>query len=504
MVKSGSFGILSIALVCLGSGRAEFGLSRIVLSLSKGSNLKRGRSVPAHTFSFLHQAAPAKFPSLTVLICTSRTEAKGIGKMKETLAVRIAFLIVVALGAGKAAGGEWEQQVKFTAGRSGSEYFGEEVFIRGDRALVGAYADDNCRGAAYMYERGPSGWVRVARLTASDRHGSDYFGSALSVDGDCALVSAPGHSGYTGATYVFDRIGAEWTQTAFLGASDRKDGDVFGKSLSLSGDYALIGAYGNSDAGRNSGSAYIFERGVSRWTEVQKLVAPDAAEGDWFGRFVSLSGDYALVGAPFDYGVGEESGSAYVFERGASEWEYVTKLTASDAAGGDKFGWSVSLSGDYALIGAYGSGDAGAAYMFERRQSGWTQVDKLVADDAAPNDRFGYSASLSGDCALIGAYADDDAGDVSGSAYVFERRAAGWTQADKLTASDAAPGDWFGYSVSVDDGQAVIGAYGDDGRGILYAGAAYIFTPEPGTLSLLMLGGLAMLRRRRSCGGRAI
>ena len=182
------------------------------------------------------------------------------------------------------------------------------------------------------------------------------------------------------------------------------------------------------------------------------------------------------------------------------------KLTANDGAASDYLGVSVSIDGDCAVAGAYRDDDngdsSGSAYLFEKPAGGWdnmTETAKLTADDGATADFFGRSVSVSGDCAVVGAYYDDDNNGESGSAYLFERPAGGWedmTQTDKLTADDGAASDYLGVSVSIDGDRVIVGAYGDDDSGDS-SGSAYIFTPEPGALSLLALGGLALLRKRR-------
>ena len=253
----------------------------------------------------------------------------------------------------------------------------------------------------------------------------------------------------------------------------------------------MIGAPQDDDNGYSSGSAYIFERdGLGHWNEVQKLTASDGAEGDWFGRSVSISGDYAVIGARYDDDNGSFSGSAYVFERdGAGNWLEVQKLTASDGNPYDKFGLSVSISGDYAVIGAYLDDDngssSGSAYVFERDGAGnWSERAKLTASDGAASDSFGYSVSISGEYAVIGARYDDDNGSFSGSAYVFERGEFGnWSETGKLTACDGEEQDRFGYSVSISGDDALIGAWGDDDNGSS-SGSAYVYKIQPGPVCL--------------------
>jgi len=319
------------------------------------------------------------------------------------------------------------------------------------------------------------------KLTASDPAAGDQFGNTVSVSGDTAVVGAwsdDDAGSASGSAYVFTRSGSTWTQQQKLTASDAAAGDGFGWSVSVWGDTAVVGASSNDDAGSASGSAYIFTRNGSTWTQQAKLTASDAAEGEFFGCSVSVSGDTAVVGAQGNTAMLSRPGSAYVFTRNGSTWTQQAKLTASDAAAGDLFGDPVSVSGDTAVVGAYGNDDAGSwsgsAYVFTRSGGVWTQQAKLTASDAAADDWFGISVSVSGDTAVVGSDWDDDAGRNSGSAYVFKRNGSTWTQQAKLTASDAAEGDWFGVSVSVWGDTAVVGSSFDDDAG-LYSGSAYVF-----------------------------
>ena len=165
---------------------------------------------------------------------------------------------------------------------------------------------------------------------------------------------------------------------------------------------------------------YIFEKSGSGWTQIAKLLASDGAAHDEFGCSVSISGDTAVVGAVY----GSDSGSAYVFENSGSGWIQTAKLLATDGAGYDTFGYSVSISGDRAVIGSFYDDDkghdSGSAYIFEKTGSGWAQTAKLLATDGAATESFGFSVSLSGDRAVVGAVLDDDNGFHSGSAYIFE------------------------------------------------------------------------------------
>jgi len=369
-----------------------------------------------------------------------------------------------------------------------NDEFGVAVAVDGDVALVGAAGDDNTRGAAYVFERGIGGtnaWGLVAKLTAPDAAPDDWFGFSVAVDGDVALIGAYGNddagSG-SGSAYVFERnIGGTnaWGYVCKLTAADAASADYFGVAVAADGDVALVSASGDESF---RGSAYVFQRnagGTNAWGQVAKIVAPDGVPSDYFGVSVSVAGDVALAGAEKDDGLG----SAYVFERnigGTNAWGWVAKLTASDGASGDNFGYSVSADGDTALIGAYGSdGNRGAAYVYQRNFGGtnvWGEVTKLAATDGEGGDHFGWSVAVDGGTALIGAYKDDDDGSESGAAYVFERNANGpnaWGQVRKLTASDGSAGDWFGCAVAACGNTALIGAFHDDPSGT-FSGSAYV------------------------------
>ncbi len=215
-------------------------------------------------------------------------------------------------------------------------------------------------------------------------------------------------------------------------ASDGAAGDFFGSSVAISGDTAIVGAYFGDGNATDSGSAYVYRRdegGVDNWGEVTKITASDGVSSQHFGEGVAISGDTAIVGAREGAGNESMSGSAYVYRRdqgGVDNWGEVTKITASDGAAGDFFGRWVAISGDTAIVGAYfGDGnatDSGSAYVYRRDEGGvdnWGQVTKITASDGAASDTFGGSVAISGDTAIVAASLDDDNGKYSGSAYMF-------------------------------------------------------------------------------------
>ncbi|HRI68785.1 MAG TPA: FG-GAP repeat protein, partial [Polyangium sp.] len=336
-----------------------------------------------------------------------------------------------------------------------NDQFGAAVALSGDTAIVGARGDDSFQGSAYVFTRSNGVWTQQQKLTATDGAMGDWFGVSVALLGDTALVGAyrddSGTNTDQGTAYVFTRSNGVWTQQQKLAATDGAMGDRFGESVALSLDTVLLGAPGDDDNGTDSGSAYVFLRNGTTWTQQAKLTAADGAASDFFGNSVALSGDTAIVGAHFDdVGANADQGSVYVFLRSGTVWTQQQKLNATDGAGGDLFGYSLALSGDTALVGAVSDDiganpDQGSAYVFLRSGMVWTQQQKLTATGSAASDSFGVSVSLSGDTALVGApIYDVGAIPDQGSACLFTRSGGIWTEQQKLTAVDGAMGDLFG------------------------------------------------------------
>jgi len=379
------------------------------------------------------------------------------------------------------------------------DFFGSSVAVSGDTAVVGANGEDDAgsnSGSAYVFVRSGTVWTQQAKLTASDAAAFDNFGRSVAVSGDTAVVGAylDDHAGGTdaGSAYVFIRIGAVWMQQAKLIASDAAAVDNFGFSVAVSGDTAVVGAILDDHTSlMDVGSAYVFVRAGTVWTQQAKLTFASGGvmASDQFGWSVAVSGDTALVGANrFDdiFG-GVNTGAAFVFVRSGIVWTQQAKLSTEPFfAPAGEFGSSVAISGDTAVVGAAatnlpsGNG-SGAAYAFTRTGNAWTQQQRLIASDAAFGDAFGNSVTAADDIAVVGANSNDDAGTSSGSAYVFTRSGALWTEKAKLTASDAASDDFFGGSVALSGSTAVVGARRDDHAGGTNAGSAYVFVLDADT-----------------------
>ncbi|MES2593404.1 MAG: T9SS type A sorting domain-containing protein [Bacteroidota bacterium] len=414
--------------------------------------------------------------------------------------------------------------------RASGDVFGLAVSISGNYGIVGAQNEKEdatggntltYAGSAYIFELDNNGhWNQTQKLVPSDRSANDYFGGAVSINGNRAIVGAfekDAIGGITyshaGAAYIFERDGnGIWNEVKKLVAADTGTGDHFGYTVSISGTRAIVGSpidsedANGSNTINSSGSAYIFELdGNNNWMQTQKIVAADRAAADLYGASVSISGDYVIIGSyqedenPFGTNSINNAGSAYIFERnGNGIWIQTQKIVSSDRAISDRFGISVSISGQYAVVGAYLEDEdelgfntrsaAGSAYIFERDGNGnWIQAKKITASDRDPNDNFGQAVSIDGNYVVVGA--QNEAADINGAnirtsaggIYLFKRNGNGiWNSIQKIVTSDRATSDFFGTSVSISNGYILAGAHLEDediagGNQLISAGSAYIF-----------------------------
>lgn len=386
--------------------------------------------------------------------------------------------------------------------------FGTAVAVAGDTLVVGAPWEQSSAansGAVYVFVRSGTTWTQQAYLKASNTGADDKFGTAVALTSDTLVVGAPQEdSGATGidgdqadnsvvdsgAAYVFVRTGTTWTQQAYLKASNTGADDRFGITVAIVGDNLVVGAPqedsgatgidGNQadNSASNSGAAYVFVRSGTTWTQQAYLKASNSGADDYFGWSVTLAGDTLVVGAPQEDSGATESGAAYVFLRSGTTWTQQAHLKAAVVGAYENFGWSVTLAGDTLAVGApwedSGGDDSGAAYVFVRSGTTWTQQAYLKASNAGAFDDFGWSVVLSGETLVVGApwedsnatginsnQADESAAD-SGAAYVFVRSGTTWTQQAYLKAANTRMEDNFGWSVALAGDTLVIGAPWED------------------------------------------
>jgi hypothetical protein len=442
----------------------------------------------------------------------------------------------------------FSQQAYVKASNTGTgDSFGTSVAVDGDTVVVGAPYEDSSStgvggldndsasgsGAAYVFIRTGTTWTQQAYVKASNTGTGDQFGYSVAVDGDTVVVGAPledssstGVGGLdndsadgSGAAYVFIRTGTTWSQQAYVKASNTGAGDYFGYSVAVDGDTVVVGApYEDSsstgvggavnESASGSGAAYVFIRTGTTWSQQAYVKASNTGTGDSFGYSVAVDGDTVVVGARLEdsssTGVGgavnesaNGSGAAYVFTRTGTTWSQQAYVKASNTGAGDDFGYSVAVDGDTVVVGAIledssstGVGGAvnesasgsGAAYVFIRTGTTWSQQAYVKASNTGAGDRFGYSVAVDGDTVVVGAPLEDssstgvggavnDSASDSGAAYVFTRTGTTWTEQAYVKASNTGAGDYFGYSVAVDGDTVVVGALSED----IFAGAAYMF-----------------------------
>ena len=324
---------------------------------------------------------------------------------------------------------------------------------------------------------------QLFKLLADDGAELDHFGRSVAISGTTAIVGAPwddDNGSQSGSAYLFDTTTGR--QLFKLVSKDNAAEDQFGHSVAFSGTTAIVGSPNDDDNGSQSGSAYLFDLSEPKNpVQIAKLLPNDGTEGDGFGISVAISGATAIVGACCDDDNGDLSGSAYLFD--TTTGQQLFKLLPDDGAAGDLFGYSVAISGSTAIVGAYlddDNGDlSGSAYLFDTTTG--QQIAKLLPDDGAAFDEFGRSVAISGATAIVGAWNDDDNGLDSGSAYLFDTTTG--VQIAKLLPDDGAAADSFGWSVAISaDGigtTAIVGAGRDDDNGSS-SGSAYLFDVTDG------------------------
>ncbi len=356
------------------------------------------------------------------------------------------------------------------------DQLGGSIAMDGDYLVVGAPYEDSgatSTGAAYVYHKtGVNTWDAGVKLVASDPVADNRFGGSVCISGDYIAVGAMYPAG-SGSVYVFHRTGTNsWDSGVKINDPVPVVGNLFGISAAISGDYIITGT---SCDGGFAGEAYIFHRtGENTWDSGTKIVPSDLSVGDSFGYTAAIDGDYAVVGSFLKNG---ERGAAYIFHRtGTNTWDSGTKIIASDAAAGDRFGARVKISGNYVIVSAYqDNSNTGAAYIYYRTDTNtWDTGVKITAPDAQPGDTFGY-IGIKGDCAVVGAIFEDAGGYRAGAAYIFHRTGTNiWDSGLKIMAPVPHASDWFGYDIALFGSSMVITAPFDD-TAATDAGAVYIW-----------------------------
>jgi hypothetical protein len=359
-----------------------------------------------------------------------------------------------------------------TAAGVNLDYFGSSVAVSGDRILVGAprtFPSFAVMSSAYVFRYEDNQWVEEQKLTGTEGLRNDHFGSSVCLSGKWAFVAATqAQGGERAAVYAFRRDGSLWVQEQRLIATDGEGDNDFGRSIAASGDWLLIGA-------PNLRAAYLFREHDGRWVQQRKLQEGAMGVPD-FGNSVALEGNRALIGAP-ERGMIPGYGAAYVFRCDGKDWVEEQRLTAEHGRRDDRFGWSVSLSGDTALVGApEASAGRGSVYVFRRTGDRWQQEQALTQEE---RHSFGSSLCVLGTNAVIAADGQQGHRHEAGFVSVYRFEGTQWVLAKRLFASEGPDGDHFGDCVALGESLVLVGAphrhVGDEEGLDEYRGAAYVF-----------------------------
>jgi hypothetical protein len=379
---------------------------------------------------------------------------KGISQRLSLTAVIVAASLAICLaqfGPARAGRERNGASPKSLRGRAASEYL-KQSGLYDSLAAVSSFAEQS-------------------KLLADDGAAQDNFGYSVAVSGDTAVVGSPrdqvGGSAAQGSAYVYVRANGVWAQQQKLTASDGAASDEFGYAVAVEGDTVFVGRHNTQQlSNRTRGAVYVYTRSGSTWTQGPSILSGDGVEGDNFGVSLAVDGDTLVVGAQLkNNGTTFFQGAAYVFTGAGATWTQQAKLLADDGGFANFFATSVAVSGDTIVVGSPGqpgtSADngRGSAYVYARAGAAWSQQQKLLASDGAAGDQFGFSVGVSGDTVVVGARLDTvNSVGAQGSVYVFTRSGTAWAEQQHLFGVEQTQrNDQFGYAVAI-SGDAIASA----------------------------------------------
>jgi hypothetical protein len=469
-----------------GLGAARFGAA---LAISDGVLLIGAPNAEGGGAVYRSELAGSGWSVLARLPLPARSGAE----LGAAIAASRGLALIGSPGAGSGAGevrvlnivgGAQQVAVLLRSGGLPADRFGSAVSLDETRALVSAGAALLGEGAVSVYRRSGPSLTEIAQLDIDDGGISNRFGSALALTADGALIGADldrvGPNRGQGAVHWYLTQGASVSAAGRLDSGDGAMFDRYGTAVAVNGDIAMVGAYlEQTDAGAEAGAVHWFQRNGSEWSYRGRLESPDAAIEQRFGISVAMDGDYAVIGAYWDVvGDNVDQGSAYLFRREGEQWLFDTKLTASDGRARDLFGFAVAIKGDRVLVGARGARvpftDQGRAYVFRRSLSVWQEEAQLDLPEPSAFTFFGASVALTDDRAVIGApgYSKAPGPSSAGAVFVYARSGNSWVQLSGTLAPVPKTNAAFGFSVSADSDRALIGAFQD---GNALQGAAYVY-----------------------------
>ncbi len=359
---------------------------------------------------------------------------------------------------------------------------GSNVAIDNDYMVFAAVHDDengHSSGSVYIYHLENGIWGSEQKITASDGAAYDFFGCSVAIYNDYMVVGSHGdddNGKFSGLVYIYHLEDGIWGGEQKITASDGAAEDRFGDSVVIDDNYMVVGSTGDDDNGGLSGSVYIYHLEAGIWGSEQKITASDGAASDDFGYSVAIDNNYMVVGSYRDDDKGNASGSVYIYHLEAGIWGSEQKITASDGSASDSFGYSVAIDNNYMIVGSRNDDDngfdSGSVYIYHLETGIWGSEQKITASDGALDDDFGFSVEINNVSIVVGAKGDEKS---SGSVYVYHLENEIWGSEQKITASDGASGDYFGYGVGINNDSIVVGAEYDDYDGYS-SGSAYVYS----------------------------
>lgn len=374
-----------------------------------------------------------------------------------------------------------------------SELFGSFLAFSkdGSTMAVSSYFDSakgNYSGAVYIFKKQTDGsWVETQKLTASDGAERNYFGLSLAFSDNTLVIGSYGRNNSSGAVYIFDVNQNDiWSESQIITPSDLELYVHFGYAIAATKDYIIVGSPKDSQNGVQSGSAYIFKKELDgMWSEVQKIVSNDVAIRDNFGISVALFENTAVVGSYQDDDIGENSGSAYVFEKTSNTWSQVTKLNASNGLAGDYFAKNVSISNNTIVISSQNGGESGTAYIYYKSGPGvWQETSRLRSPSGSTDDFFADKILLQNNVLIIGAERDDENVIGGGSAYIYHKSATSWSLLKKVTLCNPDEYARFGNALALTGNTLALGSKSGTAVGSAHVYEIDIPDPEPLTITV--------------------
>jgi len=363
------------------------------------------------------------------------------------------------------------------SGAAANDNFGKTVSISGIYSIVGSLLDDvgtNVdQGSASIYQYNGNEWVLMQKLTDATGAANDNFGYSVSISGDFAVVGAGaddvGANTDQGSISIYHRNGNSWVLMQKITDATGVAGDFFGCSVSISGNNVIVGELGDDVSNStNQGAVLFYQYNGSSWVLMQKASDTNGVPGDLLGNSVSISGNYAIAGAfQGDVGANTEQGWANIYQYDGSNWVLMQRIIDANGLASDFFGYSVSISGNYAIVGAFGDDFGtnllqGSASIYQYNGSSWVLMQRITDPNGTANDFLGRNVSISGNYAIIGAEQDDvGINNDQGSASIYQRVGLRWVKLQYLTDPAGANSDMFGAATAIDDNtkRFIIGDY---------------------------------------------